>query len=763
MFRKSTFWIVLGVYYAIFALLVVVVPVVSNSYLLWAWVVKVRTFHVILEYIIALIGAIIALFIFRQPQDDGSELLVCSKPLNHTKIIISKFIAFVLTVAIFAFGSSLICCFAFCIYNVNYWTVLSLIISLFAVNFIFTLLYGGIAIIISINHGKIAMIAGNIVVALLASIYSTVATVALKEPSTVITDSKTEASTNGSYIDYDNRQSKYEYILPLTDDYTEIVTKADLDWEKETYQNAVKQSLTRKFAPFNFNYHMYLIGNLWHLDDVRKQINGISELGATSTYDYKIDGLLHSIPTQSIDYTDDQFEEWSDFRKSNSPLFYTQYTGLKIGDLKYLTECNSFSIPIQDIDFDKLSKAFENVLTSLNVKMPCGISATQSLLPTTSILNGPYTDTRLLFRYEDPWSILPTYTVGKFYNGSSNFKNFQYYNPELINISSEEKDVFDYITYETMFDVNSEIYINCFRKNSTYYKLDFVSEKQNYLYSKYIYEIFNLDKVKSLLKLNSDYDFGLAFYKFKYYLSRQLLGYYGISNAICTNWNNQTADKITVPYENYFRLVYIPQYNSYYVRNIDDYKNEVIQGIDILPFDINPNEFFSYGSFVLPRMIDNDNPIGYDLLSWIFGKNSSLFPTADDDCMKRSSCEYDGTIDPSTIQNKEIYEIYNIYKGDWSNVDNHFGYFSELGLKLDTILNNFVFKRTPIYIDGDYSNLYNSEISSNSMLSLVFNRLAFRYSCNDAYNPYVLLGIYIVIDLLVLSVVFFRYIRHDFK
>lgn len=717
-----------------------------------------------MEYIIALIGAIIALFIFRQPQDDGSELLVCSKPLNHTKIIASKFIVFVLTVSMFAAGSSLISCFGFCLSNVNYWAVLSLIVSLFVVNFVFTLLYGSIAIIISIYHGKIGTITGNIVIALLASIYSTVATIALKEPSTVITDSKTETSTNGSFVDYQNKQSKYEYIIPLTDNYLELTTKTNLDWEKQTYENAVKESLTRKFAPLNFNCHMYLIANLWHLNDVRMQINGISELGATSTYDYKIDGLLHSVPSQSVDYTDDQYTEWSDFGKSWSPLFYTQYSNLKIEDLQYITECNSTPpADIQDIDWDKLLKVFQNVITSLNVKMPSGLSAAESLIPSTSILNGPYTDTRLLFRYDDPWSLLPTYTVGKFYNGSSNFKNFQYFNPELIEPTPEEKDVFDYIVYESMFDVNSDIYNDCFKRNSMYYKIDLVSEKQNYLYSKYVYQILNLDGVKLLLKLNSDYDYALEFYKFKYYLSRQLLGYYGINNAICTNWNNPTGDKVTVPYENYFRLVFIPQYNSYYVRNIDDYRDN----IDMLPVtlpidvDINPKDLFRYGSFALPRMINNDNPT-YDILSWILG-NEPFFSPYQGDCMKVSSCEYDGSIDPSTVENKQLYEIFNIYKGDWSNVEDHYGYFSELGLKLDTILNNFVFKRTPIYIDDDYSNLYNSEISSNSMLGLIFNRLAFKYSCTDAYNPYVLLVVYIIIDLLILTGTFFRYICHDFK
>jgi hypothetical protein len=90
-------------------------------------------------------------------------------------------------------------------------------------------LYGSIAIIISIYHGKIGIITGNIIIALLASIYSTVATVALKEPSTVITDSKTETSTNGSFVDYQNKQSKYEYIIPLMDNYLELATKTNLD------------------------------------------------------------------------------------------------------------------------------------------------------------------------------------------------------------------------------------------------------------------------------------------------------------------------------------------------------------------------------------------------------------------------------------------------------------------------------------------------------------------------------------------------------
>jgi hypothetical protein len=86
-----------------------------------------------------------------------------------------------------------------------------------------------------------------------------------------------------------------------------------------------------------------------------------------------------------------------------------------------------------------------------------------------------------------------------------------------------------------MFDINSDIYKKCFIRDDTYYRINLVSENQNYLYNKYVYNILNLDSVKTALKLNSDFDYALAFYKYKYYLSRQLLGQYGIYNDVCTN------------------------------------------------------------------------------------------------------------------------------------------------------------------------------------------------------------------------------------
>ena len=699
----------------------------------------------------------IALFIFKQPQDDGSELLICSKPLTHKKVIASKFIVFVITSLLFALGSSLITCFAFCMNNVNYWTVLSLILSLFVVNFIFTLLYGGIAIILSIRHGKIGMIAGNMVVALLSVIYSTVANVALQEPSTLITNSKTMASSNGAFINYQNKQTKFEYIVPLSGDITDMITKANIDWEKGAFYDAVKSSLTGKMAPLNMSLHMYMMSNLWHLNDIRKQINGMSELGATTAYNYTIKGLLHSVPTQSApaEYTDDQYTKWSDFGKPESPMFYTQYSNLKIEDMRYLARSNSLT---EAPDFDKLLVILQNALTAQNVVMPCGISESASIIATTSTLNGPFNDTRLLFRYDDPWSLDPTYTVGKFYKGTSNYRNFLYYNPKLIELTPLEKDVFDYIVYESMFDINSDIYKNCFIRDDTYYKINLVSENQNYLYNKYVYNILNLDSVKTALKLNSDFDYALAFYKYKYYLSRQLLGQYGIYNDVCTNWNDPTADKITVPYENYFRLVFIPQYNSYYVRNIDGYKESLK---DLFPdYDINPKDVFRYGSFALPRLINNSTQV--DLMSYILDNSES--PTWTSTLMKASSVEYDGTqVDLSKVENKELYQIYNVHEGDWTVVNNHYGYFSELGLKIDSLLQHFAFQKSPIYVNGDYTNLYSPQIESSNMLGLVFNRLAFTYDCTDAYSPYMLLVVYLIIDALILAGTYFKYIRYDFK
>ena len=56
-----------------------------------------------------------AVIIFRMPRDDGSELLICSKPIYHYKLITAKFIVFVTSCVCYGLVSGLFSSFGFCL------------------------------------------------------------------------------------------------------------------------------------------------------------------------------------------------------------------------------------------------------------------------------------------------------------------------------------------------------------------------------------------------------------------------------------------------------------------------------------------------------------------------------------------------------------------------------------------------------------------------------------------------------------------------
>lgn len=751
--RKASFWAVAAVYILVFSLICLIIPATAHAYFVWAWVTDFRSLNIILEYLIALFAAMTAVIIFRMPREDGSELLICSKPIYHFKLISAKFIIFVITCVCYGLVSALFCCFGFCL-PTNYWTVLSLVISMFTISCIFSLLYGGIAILTSINYGKLWMITGNMVIVLITNIIFLIGAIGLKEPATVITDTKTTTSSSVSFINRNNQQTNSNYIVSLNNDSFGL---PNLDWEKQIYQEGVDKSTTKWIYPIDITGHMYIMSNLGCLNSIKKEINGNRQIGQSSAYSYKINDLVHKYPTGSFDqdYNDDNYELWAEFASLDSPLFYTQYKNIKKSDLREFVELNTTYPPSQDIEklMSRLMELFQNVITNQNVVCPSGISSDSGLDIFSPIsLDAPYIDTRFLFNYEDPWSKSPTYTVGKFFDGTSRTKNIVFKNPESLEPSTIEKDIFDYLIYELMFNKNSSLY-NCLAKDGTYWrwnlKLDPNTSFQ--LIYKEIYNVLRNDNVKAALNLNSNYDYGFELYKFKYYLSRQLLGYYGIENATCSNWISDPTEKITVPYYYYFRLVFIPQYNSYTIRNIDEYKTE-LSGIDF-----NPKEFLQYGTYVLPPIQKSGTSPVMNYLSFGFTGDKTgtkLLP---------STCIYDGNIDTSELPNKELYQTYDLTNSGWVTVENQFGYFSELGLKIDTLLDRFAFARSQIYNSDGFTNLYGSSIAKNSIQLMIYQHLLFTYTCDDVYNPYVLIGIYLAIDFIILSLGYAAYIRHDVK
>jgi ABC-2 type transport system permease protein len=111
--------------------------------------------QVMLMYVGALLSAILSISIFRDYRDNGTELIVVSKPINRQKIVFSKLIIFIISSIGFALASCLICLFTLTFNEVSGYQAFSLMSSVFIANAIFCLIFGFIATVVSLFLNKI--------------------------------------------------------------------------------------------------------------------------------------------------------------------------------------------------------------------------------------------------------------------------------------------------------------------------------------------------------------------------------------------------------------------------------------------------------------------------------------------------------------------------------------------------------------------------------------------------------------------------------
>lgn len=141
--------------------------------------VDAQTYIVI---IFSLMCAVSVTSIFRDARDDGSELIIMSKPISRWKIVSDKFILFILYILVSIFVSAIIMLFAFLNSHTNYNEIVDAIFSLIIASLIIAVFFGSIAILISMLTGKIGIICITIGIAIAINITHMVLPIIAKTP-----------------------------------------------------------------------------------------------------------------------------------------------------------------------------------------------------------------------------------------------------------------------------------------------------------------------------------------------------------------------------------------------------------------------------------------------------------------------------------------------------------------------------------------------------------------------------------------------------
>jgi ABC-2 type transport system permease protein len=103
----------------------------------------------------SIFGAIISIAIFKEYRDDGTELILVTKPINRIKATIAKFTLFFFFTFGFALISLINAPITFIFKDVTVDQVNSLVFSMMFANFIVLVIYGMLATLISLFANKI--------------------------------------------------------------------------------------------------------------------------------------------------------------------------------------------------------------------------------------------------------------------------------------------------------------------------------------------------------------------------------------------------------------------------------------------------------------------------------------------------------------------------------------------------------------------------------------------------------------------------------
>lgn len=98
----------------------------------------------------AILSSLIIVYLFKKPQDDGSELIISSKPLVRHKMVAAKYIVCLVSFLVFSFSIATGALFAFLSPGASVKGVWLLFVCFFVGNFVIFIFFGGLALLFGV-------------------------------------------------------------------------------------------------------------------------------------------------------------------------------------------------------------------------------------------------------------------------------------------------------------------------------------------------------------------------------------------------------------------------------------------------------------------------------------------------------------------------------------------------------------------------------------------------------------------------------------
>ena len=822
--RKVSLWVIAVIYALVIAAFSIIVPTLANMPAIYPWVGDTKIVLTVMVMIAAIFSAMIAVYIFREPQEDGTELLICSKPIERSKLIMAKLITYIIFLLVFSIVPELIFLIMFAFPQFNVQSIGWLMIGFMCGNIVSMLFFGSIAALFSLKFNNIDVIVANMALVIVIGIYNTVIIATAPTPLGKMVQDKKYAASVVPYIDKNNKTKSASYFLPTSTDIASLIKIANLEGQKEIWDTAVKNSPIDILNGFNFISQLARV--YWTGELEQAWYNSVSAMGIGISSDIHY-SITDNVNRASQDYVNpkqiedpenpvwlpllvnDDDPNWTNIGKNSSPATWLDTTNVSRTDTYNLVSENQNDDP--DVTFIEALIYLLPQIISLNARYNV-ISAETS----TTYAEG---NSKLFFDVSRTESE-DTYTIETFFNGQQVVSARQQMVWQNLLPTEYEVDLFNDILYEILFTnkyfgpENYKIFDDDINDDTWKISLNTSGSGSTHPITNQVLfnDFFNPNREK--LNINNAHDCGMEIAKFKYYAYLKLTGQagkvinqpyesgtddYEIKNFKYKENETSPEQSIIVPWDAYFKCVYYPQFNSLNVANMSEFRDNdfVIPILDISIKDV-ISQIIGQGIVPINNFTNENSKVNW--LNYAFTK-SIYHPKFDknwqDFGVNRLTPTYNGNIyvqsDPGQDQriagtvkdnyvgsDKSRFLAYDFAANPnssqssvkkWSTYPtlNKYGYISRLGLMASQFLTNYVFSSyNQVYYgeineDAKWIEEYKSIMYASHTPYFVFTWMLFNYDANTILSPGAYAAIYLAISFIFFSIAYVKFVKYDFK
>lgn len=241
--KKISIYITITTYLFLILSYTFIVPFLSHNSAIKLFIYPIAPSFLFLSMVV--VSCFIAIEIFRTPIEDGTELLVLSKPIDRREICIAKFLVFIFYILIISFLSFIVASTSHLYPNSYYEDNMNIMIGIFIASLTTGIVFGSLSILISIFSKKIITMLSIVGGVMILNIMSMLGVVIFETPAQKISNNSTSILSANIY----NLNKRKNEII----DGMVLGQNTQNNSIKDVYENSLKNNIYYKLIYTDFS------------------------------------------------------------------------------------------------------------------------------------------------------------------------------------------------------------------------------------------------------------------------------------------------------------------------------------------------------------------------------------------------------------------------------------------------------------------------------------------------------------------------------